>query len=127
MPDEVFERDVGDSATASIGLEHKHLVTRPGIDISVRDMRNSSISAKRTHTATSRPVAVYIFNQNVFGGRFYGDAFVFVGYHYIVDPDVGAPDIDAVETAFVAAADGHVVDFAVCAGVDGEVEGGRVD
>ena len=44
-----------------------------------------------------------------------------------MDPDVGAPDVDAVETSFVAAADGHVVDFAVCAGVDGEVEGGGVD
>lgn len=127
MPDEILQRDVGDTAIASIRLEHKHLVTRPRIDVPVGNIRHRSASAKRSHAASTRPVAINIFHQNVLGRRFYSDAFVFVGYHDIVDPDVVAPDIDPVETALVSAADGHVVDFAVCAGVDGEVEGGGVD
>jgi hypothetical protein len=125
--DEVFEYHVGNGARASIRFQHKHLVTRPGVDVSVRDMRHSSISAKRSHSTPARPIAINIFHQDVLGWRFYSDAFVLVGYHNIVDPNVGAPDVYAVETSFVAAADGHVVDLAVCAGVDGEVEGGGVD
>jgi hypothetical protein len=90
-------------------------------------VRYSSVSAKRSHTTASRPIAINIFNQDIFGRALDSNAFVFVGHHYIVDPDVGAPDVYAVETSFVAAANSHIVDFAVCAGVDGEVEGGRVD
>lgn len=127
MPDKVFQRDVRDTAIASIALQHEHLVARPSIDVPVSDIRDSSAGAKRSHAAASTPIAVNIFHQNVLGRRFYGDALVLVGYHYIVDPDVVAPDVDAVQTALVAAADGHVVDLAVRARVDGEVEGGRVD
>ena len=46
---------------------------------------------------------------------------------YIVDPDVSAYDIDAVQAATVPAADDHVVRLAVGDGVHDEVEHGRVD
>lgn len=51
----------------------------------------------------------------------------FVGDHDIVNPDVVAPDVDAVETALITTTNSHVVNFTVRAGVDGEVEGRRVD
>jgi len=127
MPDKVFQRDVGDTAITSIRLEHKHLVARPCVDVSVRNIRDSSASSKTAHTTTTTPVTINIFHQNVLRRRLDSNAFVLVSHHDIVDPNIVTPDIDAVETALVAAADGHVVDFAICAGVDGEVEGGGVD
>jgi len=45
---------------------------------------------------------------------------------YVVDPDIGADDVDAVKTALVSAANGHVVGFAVGDGVHDEVEHRRV-
>lgn len=46
---------------------------------------------------------------------------------YIVNPDVGTGNIDAVKTAPVSTADRHVVRFTVGAGVDDEVEHGCVN
>lgn len=51
----------------------------------------------------------------------------FVGNHDIVDPDIVAPDIDTIETTFITTTNSHVVDFTICASVDGEVERGRVN
>ena len=127
MPDKVFQRDVRDTAIASIALEHEHLVARPSVNVSVSDIRHRSARAKRSHTATTTPITVNILHQDILRWRLHSHAFIFVGHHNIVDPNVVAPDVNAVETALVAAADGHVVDFAVCARVDGEVEGWGVD
>ena len=51
----------------------------------------------------------------------------FVGDHDIVNPDVVAPDVNAIETAFVTTTNSHVIDFTICASVDGEVERRRVN
>lgn len=39
--------------------------------------------------------------------------------------DVGSPDVDTIETTAIASVNGHVVHFAIGAGIDGEVERGR--
>lgn len=44
-----------------------------------------------------------------------------------MDPDVVGPDVDAVETARVPTAHYHVVEFAVLAGIEDQVEERRVD
>lgn len=51
----------------------------------------------------------------------------FVGDHDIVDPDVVTPDINAIKSTFVTTTDSHIVDFTICASVDGEVERRRVN
>ena len=54
-------------------------------------------------------------------------AFVLVGDLDVVDVDVGAPNVNAVQTTLVGSADDGVVNFSIGAGVHGQVEGGRVD
>lgn len=44
-----------------------------------------------------------------------------------MDPDVVRPDIDAIEAAPFATANGHVVDFAVGAGIQRVMVHGRVN
>lgn len=44
-----------------------------------------------------------------------------------MDPDVVAPDINAIEATFVATTNGHIVDFTIGASVNGEVERRRIN
>ena len=52
---------------------------------------------------------------------------ILVGHLDIMDPNVLAPDIDAVEATLTAAPDDAVVDFTIRARVHHNVEFGRVD
>jgi hypothetical protein len=44
------------------------------------DLRDGGREAKGAYAAAAGDVAVDVFDEEVFGGGFYGDAFVFVGY-----------------------------------------------
>lgn len=116
-----------DGAGAAVGFDHQHLVAVLRIDVVVFDVVDVCSDAQRADRAAPGPVAVDVLDEHVRGWAFDGDAFVFVRYLDIVDVDVGSPDIYTIESAFVSAADDHVVDFARCAGIHDEMEGGSVD
>ena len=46
-----------------------------------------------------------------------------VGHHNIVNPHGLRPERNAIQTAVSATTDSHVVNLAILAGIDGEVEG----
>lgn len=46
---------------------------------------------------------------------------------YIVNVDIVRPDVDAIKTAVITAADKHVIDLAVLARVHGEMERWAID
>ena len=66
--DKVFEENVFYSSTASVALDHVHLVGRPGIDVAISDVADVGICAQGAHSTSTTPVAVDTFNKNV-GGR----------------------------------------------------------
>jgi len=111
VTDEVLERDAADCTRTAVGLDHEHVVAGPGVDIAVYYVGNGSIGPKTAEGASTGPVAVDVFNQNVLGRRLDSHAFIFVGDHDIVDVDVGRPDINTIETAFIATTNGQVVDL----------------
>lgn len=87
----------------------------------------TNISSQRAHRATTAPVAVDLLDQEMVRGVLDRHTFVLVGDLDVVDPDVGAPDIDPVEATLVTPVDNHVVDLAVGASVYGEVKLRGVD
>lgn len=78
--------------------------------------------AERSHGATTGPVAVDLLNENVIGRALDSNTLVLVGDLDIVNPDVGAPNIDSVQTTLVSTADDHVVQFTIGASVERQVE-----
>lgn len=55
------------------------------------------------------------------------DAFVFVGNLDIVNPEVKAPKVNAIKTSFIPASDDHIVNLALVASVESQMEGRGVD
>jgi hypothetical protein len=67
LTDEVFKKEVLDVATASVALDHVHLVGRPGVDVAVGDVADVDVGAEGSHgTATTR-VAVDVLDEDIFG------------------------------------------------------------
>lgn len=52
-----------------------------------------------------------VFDEDIGGGRFDRYAFILVCHGHVVDVDVGRPDVEAVQTAFVATANGYIIDL----------------
>jgi hypothetical protein len=48
--------------------------------------------------------------------------FVFVGYLDVVDPDIGSPNVNAIQTAFIAATNDHIIQLSVRARIESEME-----
>lgn len=82
----------------------------------------TNVRGQRAHGTTSRPVAVNLFDQEMVGWVFDGDTLVLVRNLNVMDPYVGSPHVDAIETTLVTAMDDHVVDLAIGARVNTQVE-----
>lgn len=111
------------------------------IDVAIRDVAHIDARAERAHSTTATPVTVDVFYQDVRRWALDSNALVlenasvragrsaavfsayFVGDHNIVQPDVGAEDIDAIQTTLVGSSDEHVVHFSAVARIQHEVEG----
>lgn len=85
-------------------------------------MEPTSAGAQRSHGAASGPVAVDLLNQDVVRGTLHGNTLVLVADLNIVDPDVGAPDINTIQASLVAAVDDQVVQLTILAGIEREME-----
>lgn len=48
-------------------------------------------------------------------------------YTYVVDPDVGAEDVNTIQTSPVSTTDSHVVHLAILASIQNEMEHGSID
>ncbi|KAI6760014.1 hypothetical protein HG531_013587 [Fusarium graminearum] len=67
-----------------------------GVYILVLDVVDVGVSCKRAHSATARPIAEDILNQQMVGGILYSDTLVFVADFDVVDMDIGSPDVNTV-------------------------------
>lgn len=83
---------------------------------------HTDVQAETAHGAAAGPVAVDVLDEHVVCRVLDRDALVPVGHLDVVDPDVGARHVDAVEPALVAATDDCIVQLAVGAAVEGEVK-----
>lgn len=61
----VLENDIFDRATSAIGLDHHHLIGRPGVDITIENVANISVCPKRANGRATAPVTINVLNENV--------------------------------------------------------------
>ena len=80
VTDEVLKHYIFDVAATTVGFDHHHLVRLPGVYVLVQDFGDGGIDAEGAHATAARDVAVDVFDEEVGGGRFDGDALVFVGH-----------------------------------------------
>ncbi len=82
-PDEVLHQHVLNISTATVRLDHHHLIRGLGVDVSVYDVGDGGACPERTYSAAARPIAVNALDKEVCRRVFDGDAFIFVRYHYL--------------------------------------------
>lgn len=104
---------------------HEHLVATDSVDIPVQDVFDSRARAQAADGGATALVAPDALDLVVRRRVLDRDALIPVRDLNVVDPDVGARDIDTVRTANVGTADGKVVDFAVLRVVEDDMELGR--
>jgi len=78
--------------------------------------------SERAYSISARPIAIDVFNEHVGPRTPDCNALVLVWNFDVMNVDVIAPDIDAIQTAFVSSSDDHAVDFSVTTGVEDKVE-----
>jgi hypothetical protein len=67
LTDEVLKKEILDVATASVALDHVHLVGLPGVDVAVGDVTDVDVGAQGSHGTAATPVAVDVLDENVLG------------------------------------------------------------
>lgn len=65
--DEVLKHGVRNRTTATVALNHVHLVGFPGVDVTVQDVADIGVGSQRAHTTSSTPVAVNVLDDDVSG------------------------------------------------------------
>ena len=106
---------------------HVHLVRLPRVDAVVLDVGYGYAIGERAHCGAAGPVAVDVLDEHVRRRVFDSYAFVLVCHFHIVDKNIAARDIDAVQATLIATSDDQIVNFSVRGIVEDQVEGGRVN
>lgn len=62
---EVLKDCILECPAAAVGLDHHHLVGRPGVDITVENVADIGVCPERADGTAAAPVTVDIFNQDI--------------------------------------------------------------
>jgi hypothetical protein len=65
LTDEILENNIRNSATATIALDHHHLVRIPGVYVLVGDVADIRVCPKGAHAATTAQVTVDVLHEDV--------------------------------------------------------------
>jgi hypothetical protein len=62
---EVLKDCVFEGPAAAVGLDHHHLVGRPGVDITVENVADVGVCPERADGTAAAPVAVDVLDQDI--------------------------------------------------------------
>lgn len=120
--DKVLHCDILKVSTTTVRFDHHGLVSTIGVDILVYNVRNSSVNTKTSKSGATALVAPDSFDQHVRRRRLDCDTFVAICHLDIMYPVVRATDVDTVRTSDIGSSNDHIVNLAIGATLNDQME-----